>query len=191
MRDVLRRYVNEPADQDASCREPLRRFDTLRAGRTRWLSRPAGGGEPCPITRSACRAQGGAGGQGKLSPRCRGICGFPLCGLLDGGRGLRYKLRCIEPRTTLPDAVFAGREPEDKPAVRTLKPGESGSLPYTAAFYPKASRNPLRGKAARLFHGNRPFSPNLSHILFAGRKGVLSRYFSGVRAYHKENEKAV
>jgi len=41
---------------------------------------------------------------------------------------------CIEPWTTLPDAVFAGRGLEDKPGVRRLLPGARETLTYTTAF---------------------------------------------------------
>lgn len=41
---------------------------------------------------------------------------------------------CIEPWTTLPDAVFAGRGLEDKPGVRRLAPGGQETLRYATAF---------------------------------------------------------
>lgn len=41
---------------------------------------------------------------------------------------------CIEPWTTLPDAVFAGRGLEDKPGIRTLAPGAEETLSYSTVF---------------------------------------------------------
>ena len=41
---------------------------------------------------------------------------------------------CIEPWSTLPDAVFAGRSLADKPGIRTLVPNSSEVLSYTITF---------------------------------------------------------
>jgi galactose mutarotase-like enzyme len=41
---------------------------------------------------------------------------------------------CIEPWTTLPDAVFAGRGLSDKPGIRALLPGQSETLSFTTTF---------------------------------------------------------
>jgi len=60
--------------------------------------------------------------------------GFPYLGLWTQGREEDTNYVCIEPWSTLPDAVFVGRGLEDKAGVRVLEPGQSQTLTYTTTF---------------------------------------------------------
>ena len=60
--------------------------------------------------------------------------GFPYLGLWTQGREEDTNYVCIEPWSTLPDAVFVGRGLEDKRGIRTLQPGQSEVLQYTTTF---------------------------------------------------------
>lgn len=59
---------------------------------------------------------------------------FPYLGLWTAGKPFDTNYVCIEPWSTLPDAVFAGRDLRDKPGIRHLAPGQSETLTYTTTF---------------------------------------------------------
>ncbi len=60
---------------------------------------------------------------------------FPYLGVWTAARDFDTNYVCIEPWTTLPDAVFAGRELTEKPGVRVLPPLGSETLRYTVAIH--------------------------------------------------------
>lgn len=59
---------------------------------------------------------------------------FPYLGLWTAGKPFDTNYVCIEPWSTLPDAVFAGRGLADKPGIRRLGPGQTETLFYTTTF---------------------------------------------------------
>ena len=59
---------------------------------------------------------------------------FPYLGLWTQASPRNTNFVCIEPWSTLPDAVFAGRSLADKPGIRTLVPNSSEVLSYTITF---------------------------------------------------------
>lgn len=62
---------------------------------------------------------------------------FPYLGLWTQDKPFDTGYVCIEPWTTLPDAVFAGRELGEKVGVRRLAPGRSEILTYTTTIHGK------------------------------------------------------
>ncbi len=60
---------------------------------------------------------------------------FAYLGVWTAARDFDTNFVCIEPWTTLPDAVFAGRELAEKPGVHILPPGGSESLAYTVTVH--------------------------------------------------------
>lgn len=61
---------------------------------------------------------------------------FPFLGIWTAARDFDTNYVCIEPWTTLPDAIFVGRELTDKKGIRILAPGTSETLSFTSTFYP-------------------------------------------------------
>lgn len=59
---------------------------------------------------------------------------FPYLGIWTPDKPFDTNYVCIEPWTTLPDAVFTGRALSDKPGVRRLAPGGQETLAYTTTF---------------------------------------------------------
>ncbi len=59
---------------------------------------------------------------------------FPYLGIWTAAKNFDTNYVCIEPWTTLPDAVFAGRALSEKTGIRTLQPGKSEILTYTTTF---------------------------------------------------------
>lgn len=59
---------------------------------------------------------------------------FPYLGLWTANKPFDTNYVCIEPWSTLPDAVFVGRGLGDKPGIRRLGPGEAETLCYTTTF---------------------------------------------------------
>ncbi len=59
---------------------------------------------------------------------------FPFLGVWTAAKDFDTNYVCIEPWTTLPDAVFAGRGLADKPGIRTLEAGARETLTYTTWF---------------------------------------------------------
>ena len=59
---------------------------------------------------------------------------FPYLGIWTQGKPFDTNYVCIEPWSTLPDAVFVGRGLEDKQGVCRLAPGQSRELSYTTTF---------------------------------------------------------
>ena len=59
---------------------------------------------------------------------------FPYLGIWTANKPFDTGYICIEPWTTLPDAVFVGRGLADKQGIRTLEAGQCEELTYTAAF---------------------------------------------------------
>lgn len=60
--------------------------------------------------------------------------GFPYLGLWTPDKPFDTNYVCIEPWTTLPDAVFVGRALPDKQGIRRLAPGGQETLTYTTTF---------------------------------------------------------
>lgn len=59
---------------------------------------------------------------------------FPYLGVWTQGKPFDTNYVCIEPWSTLPDAVFVGRGLEDKQGIRRLAPGQTDTLSYTTTF---------------------------------------------------------
>lgn len=59
---------------------------------------------------------------------------FPYLGLWTQGKPFDTNYVCIEPWSTLPDAVFAGRSLTEKQGIRSLAPGGQETLTYTTTF---------------------------------------------------------
>ena len=59
---------------------------------------------------------------------------FPSLGIWTQGKPFDTNYVCIEPWSTLPDAVFVGRGLEDKQGVCRLARGQSRELSYTTTF---------------------------------------------------------
>lgn len=59
---------------------------------------------------------------------------FPYLGVWTAAKNFDTNYVCIEPWSTLPDAVFVGRSLADKRGIRTLRPGQSEILTYTTTF---------------------------------------------------------
>ena len=59
---------------------------------------------------------------------------FPYLGIWTAAKDFDTNYVCIEPWTTLPDAVFAGRDLSEKIGVRALEPGKTDTLSYTTTF---------------------------------------------------------
>ena len=59
---------------------------------------------------------------------------FPYLGVWTPAKPFDTNYVCIEPWSTLPDAVFVGRELADKQGIRRLAPGQSEVLSYTTTF---------------------------------------------------------
>lgn len=59
---------------------------------------------------------------------------FPYLGIWTANKPFDTGYICIEPWTTLPDAVFVGRGLADKRGIRTLAPGQSEVLTYITTF---------------------------------------------------------
>ena len=60
---------------------------------------------------------------------------FPYLGIWTQDRPYDTGYVCIEPWSSLPDAVFVGRELSDKAGVRRLSPGQEETLTYTTTIY--------------------------------------------------------
>ena len=60
---------------------------------------------------------------------------FTYLGVWTAARDFDTNYVCIEPWTTLPDAIFAGRELSEKPGIRKLAPGGSEELSYAVTFH--------------------------------------------------------
>ena len=60
---------------------------------------------------------------------------FPYFGVWTAAKDFDTGYVCLEPWTTLPDAVFVGRELKEKAGIRVLQPGQSETLSYTVTFY--------------------------------------------------------
>ena len=72
---------------------------------------------------------------GRDRPRVTLECGdFPYLGIWTQNKPFPTQYVCIEPWSTLPDAVFCGPDLADKRGVRTLSPGASQVLSYTTIF---------------------------------------------------------
>lgn len=61
--------------------------------------------------------------------------GFPYLGLWTADKPFDTGYVCIEPWSSLPDAVFVGRALGDKVGVRQLPPGQSETLSYTTEIF--------------------------------------------------------
>ncbi len=59
---------------------------------------------------------------------------FPYLGIWTPDKPFDTNYVCIEPWSTLPDAVFVGRGLEDKQGIRRLAPGQADTLSYTTTF---------------------------------------------------------
>ncbi len=59
---------------------------------------------------------------------------FPYIALWTQGKPFDTNYVCIEPWSTLPDAVFVGRGLADKQGVLSLEPGSERTLAYTTTF---------------------------------------------------------
>ena len=59
---------------------------------------------------------------------------FPYLGIWTQGKPFDTNYVCIEPWSTLPDAVFVGRALADKQGIQRLAPGQSQELSYTTTF---------------------------------------------------------
>lgn len=59
---------------------------------------------------------------------------FPYLGIWTQNKPFPTNYVCIEPWSTLPDAVFCGRGLADKPGIRILAPGACEALAYTTVF---------------------------------------------------------
>ncbi len=59
---------------------------------------------------------------------------FDYLGIWTVSEPLRRKFVCLEPWTTLPDAVFCGRELSEKAGIRRLAPGTAETLTYSVTF---------------------------------------------------------
>lgn len=60
---------------------------------------------------------------------------FPYLGIWTAAKPFDTNYICIEPWSTLSDAVFAGRDLADKPGIRCLEPGRSETLTYTTTIH--------------------------------------------------------
>ena len=60
---------------------------------------------------------------------------FPYLGVWTAAKDFDTNYVCIEPWTTLPDAVFAGRELTEKAGIRILQPGHSETLSYSVTIH--------------------------------------------------------
>lgn len=61
--------------------------------------------------------------------------GFSYLGLWTTAAPVDTNYVCIEPWSSLPDAVFVGRALADKQGIRTLEPGKADILSYTTTFH--------------------------------------------------------
>ena len=59
---------------------------------------------------------------------------FPYLGIWTQNKPFDTNYVCIEPWSTLPDAVFVGRELVDKAGIRSLAPGAVETLSYSVSF---------------------------------------------------------
>lgn len=59
---------------------------------------------------------------------------FPYLGIWTQNKPFDTNYVCIEPWSTLPDAVFVGRELGDKASIRRLAPGAAETLSYSVTF---------------------------------------------------------
>lgn len=59
---------------------------------------------------------------------------FPYLGIWTQAKPFDTNYVCLEPWSTLPDAVFAGRELSEKIGIRTLQPSQTETLTYTVSF---------------------------------------------------------
>ena len=59
---------------------------------------------------------------------------FPYLGIWTPDKPFDTNYVCIEPWSTLPDAVFVGRGLENKQGIRRLAPGQADTLSYTTTF---------------------------------------------------------
>ena len=62
---------------------------------------------------------------------------FDYLGIWTAAKDFDTNYVCIEPWTSLPDATFVGRELSEKAGIRSLAPGASETLSYTASFLPR------------------------------------------------------
>ena len=66
---------------------------------------------------------------------CVEFADFPYLGVWTADKDFDTNYVCIEPWTSLPDAVFVGRELGEKAGIRRLEPGQSETLAYTMSFF--------------------------------------------------------
>ena len=60
---------------------------------------------------------------------------FPYLGVWTAAKDFDTNYVCIEPWTTLPDAVFVGRELTEKAGIRILQPGQRETLSYSVTIH--------------------------------------------------------
>ena len=64
---------------------------------------------------------------------------FPYLGIWTAAKDFDTNYVCIEPWTSLPDAVFVGRDLTEKAGIRILPPGQAERLSYTVTFHDAAA----------------------------------------------------